>query len=150
MPSLPVFRFNQHCLYFGKNLKIGIIALFLNLLFIDQVGDSAAGLGLVLAVPEPAGFLSGFFKSGEVGGKLCSRDVDQAEIVEAGGVDEFAAAAEAVEGGDGGGVAAAFFAFADGADLQVDLRQEAVENGTFADSGRADEGAPVLFAEKIG
>lgn len=149
MPPLAIVGLGEQSGDLGKNVKVHVVAILVDCLLFQQFQHGAAGLILMQAVPELAAHLCCCLEAGEVGGEIHRGDAGEAEIVEAGGVDEFAAALELMQGRDGGGVAAASSCLADLSGLQFDVRQQAVEDGTLAHPRGADEDAAVALAEKL-
>ena len=148
MPPLAIVCLSEQSGDLGKDVKVHVVAILIDCLLFQQLQHGTAGLVLMQAVPELAAHLRRFFKAGEVAGEIHRGDADQAKIIEAGGVDELAATLELMQGRDGGGVATASSCLADLSGLQLDVRQQAVEDGTLAHPRGADEDAAVALAKK--
>lgn len=149
MASLAVVGLGELGGNLGEDVEIHVVAFLGNLFCLQELEHGTTGFVFVQAVSKFAAHLRCFFKAGEVAGEGNRGDAGEAEIVEAGGVDEFAAAFELMQGGDGGGVAAAPPRLVDRPGLQSEMGEEAVENRAFADSGGANEDAAVTLAEKL-
>ena len=81
---IPIVRLGCQGFHLGQHLQVDCVALPVDLVLFDKPDNPAVRLFSVFAVPESAGFLAGFFKTGKIGRQLFGRDVDHAEVIEAG------------------------------------------------------------------
>lgn len=148
VPSLPILWLGVQSFNFGKHLQVACVACFVNLLLFDKHFYFAVWLFPVFAIPEFAVVLACFFKTGKIGRELLDRDVNQAEVIKAGRVDQLASIAEEVERGNGGGVPTSFFRLAYLSGCEVDFREEGIEDGALADTRWSNEYSPVSLVKK--
>src|SRR5690606_8218838 len=120
--SFSVFAFRQA----GDDVPVAGHPLRLNAAFFQRLQTGATRFAVVLAVAEAA-VAQQVAELDETGFHLVATDMTQAELTDAGGIDQVTALREMEQPRCGGGVRALAGQFRECADLQVHPRQQTVD-----------------------
>jgi len=132
--------------YLFEDFHIGGVSFSRDSSLFDKLQYGTPWLCAVATVAKFTGDIPMRFKAGKILSQLFDRYIDQAKIAEAGGVNQLTTTRKCVQRGNGGGMSPHSLVFTEASYLEVYFRAERIEQGTLADTGRADKGAAMSFA----